>query len=96
MPWVDAETMSLFLAHTAQTFSGDFCVMVLDGAGWHRARNLCIPDTMALIPLFLRSPELNPVEHVWKYLGENTFRNSSCGSLKEIVELLTAGLNTLP
>ena len=33
MPWVDAETMSIVLAHTEQTFAGDFCLMLLDGAG---------------------------------------------------------------
>jgi len=25
MPGVDAETMAIFLAHTEQTFAGDFC-----------------------------------------------------------------------
>jgi len=31
--WVDAETMSIFLAHTEQTFAGDFCLMLLEGQG---------------------------------------------------------------
>jgi hypothetical protein len=37
MPWVDTETMSVFLRHTARRFRGDLCVMLLDSAGWHRA-----------------------------------------------------------
>lgn len=95
MPWVDTETMSRFLVHTAQTFLGDYCVMLLDSAGWHRAKDLCVPDTMALVPLLPYSPELNPVEHIWEYLRENSLRNAACGSLDEVVDLLSAGLKTL-
>lgn len=38
---------------------------MLDGAGWHTARELSVPERMRLYPLPARSPELNPVEHVW-------------------------------
>lgn len=95
MPWVDAETMSIFLSHTEQTFAGDFCLMILDGAGWHRARELRVPATMRLIPLPPYSPELNPVEHVWEYLRENTFKNFAMDSLDEVVNVLSGGLNFL-
>ena len=87
--------MSLFLAHTAQSFSGDCCVMVLDSAGWQGARDLRVPDTMALVPILPYSPEVNPVEHIWDYLRENSPRNSACGSLDQVVDLLSGGLKTL-
>ena len=32
MPWVDAEAMSIFLAHTSEMFKKEFCLMFLDGA----------------------------------------------------------------
>ena len=95
MPWVDAETMSIFLSHTEQTFAGDFCLMVLDGAGWHRSRELRVPATMRLISLPPYSPELNPVEHVWEYLRENTFKNFTLDSLDEVVNVLSGGLSFL-
>jgi hypothetical protein len=34
LPWVDTEAMSLFLAHTVAQFPNDYCLMLLDGAGW--------------------------------------------------------------
>jgi len=43
LPWVDSETMSLFLAHTAARFPNDHCLMLLDGAGWHTAAALQVP-----------------------------------------------------
>jgi len=95
MPWVDAKTRSIFLAHTEQAFAGDFCLMLLDGAGWHRARELRVPATIKLIPLPPYSPELNPVEHVWEYLRANSFKNFSLNPLDEVVDILSDGLRFL-
>jgi hypothetical protein len=95
MPWVNAQTMSIFLAHTAQEFAGDFCVMFLDGAGWHHAQDLVVPPTMRLIFLPPYSPELNPVEHVWEYLRESHFGNDALESLDEVTERLSRGFREL-
>lgn len=37
LPYADTVSMNLFLAHTAREFAGQFCVMFVDGAGWHVA-----------------------------------------------------------
>ncbi|MBM4285042.1 MAG: hypothetical protein FJ128_07315, partial [Deltaproteobacteria bacterium] len=95
MPWLDAETMSIFPAHAGQTYTGDFCSMLLYGAGWHRAKELRAPATIKLIPLPPYSPELNPVEHIWEYLRENSFKNFSLNSLDEVVDILADGLSFL-
>ena len=71
LPSVNAKVMDLFLTHFADTLDQDaHAVMMLDGAGWHDARALTVPDnvTLALLPSY--SPELNPVERVWLYLRE--------------------------
>jgi hypothetical protein len=95
MPWVDAETMSVFLRHTARRFRGDCCVMLLDSAGWHRAHALLIPETIRLIPLPPYSPELNPVEHIWNYLRDYAFGNSTFDSLDQVEKTLCRGLKAL-
>jgi hypothetical protein len=64
LPEVKAELMSLFLAEVARRHPKDFILMVLDGAGWHKAGDLRIPAQRRLAWLPARSPELNPVEHV--------------------------------
>jgi len=68
---VDAWVMSSFLAHVAQTFRRDFCIMVLDGAGWHIAHDLEVPARMHLEFVPPHSPELNPVEPIWDYVREH-------------------------
>ena len=60
LPWVDAETMSLFLAHTAACFPNDHCLMLLDGAGWHKAAALQVPPTLHLLPLPPTAPNSTP------------------------------------
>ena len=45
--------------------------LVLDGAGYHVAADLVVPDNITLVPLPPYAPELNPVENVWEYLRGN-------------------------
>jgi transposase len=71
LPHVSTEAMSLFLAQFAATLEPDtHAVVVLDGAGWHIAKDLRVPDTVTLVRLPAYSPELNPVERIWLYLRE--------------------------
>ena len=46
LPYANAEAMSVFLEHVASDFAANWCVMFLDGAGWHIARDLRIPKTI--------------------------------------------------
>lgn len=95
LPWVDAEAMSLFLAHTAAQFRDEHCLMVLDGAGWHTALELRVPPTLHLLSLPPYSPELNPVEHLWEHLRENYIGNRVFASLDGVVHQLCTGLHNL-
>jgi transposase len=51
-------------------------MMVMDGAGWHRASDLVGPENIEIIPLPLYSPELNPVEHIREEIHEKWFNNN--------------------
>jgi hypothetical protein len=95
LPWVDTETMSVFLAHTAARFPGEDCLMLLDGAGWHRAFALRVPPTIHLLPLPPYSRELNPVEHLGEYLRENYIGNHVFSSLDAVINQLGTGLHHL-
>ena len=95
MPTVDAKIMSLFLRHTAEVFEGDYCLMFLDGAGWHQAHALVVPPTIRLLRLPPYSPELNPVEVLWKHLRENYLGNQAMTSLDEVEDRLCDALHEL-
>jgi transposase len=57
LPEASTEMMNLFLEQVSQTFSKHFIVMQVDGAGWHRAHDLVIPENIRLIPQPAYSPE---------------------------------------
>ena len=75
LPHVNTLCMQVFLDEVAARHPDDRIVMVLDGAGWHRAHALCVPPNLRLLPLPPYAPELNPVEHIWGYLKENELPN---------------------
>ena len=95
LPWSDADTMSIFLKHTASQFPEDYCIIVLDGAGWHIAHKLSVPDNMQLIFLPPYSPELNPVEHIWEHVREYDFRNDALPDLQAVEDRLMTGIRNL-
>jgi transposase len=45
-------------------------VLVLDGAGWHVATDLVVPEGIHLEFLPPYSPELQPAEHLWPLINE--------------------------
>ena len=72
LPYADAAATGLHLAEVGREVApGAHAVVVLDGAGWHAAGDLTVPDNLTLLPLPSYSPELNPVENVWEYLRQN-------------------------
>lgn len=92
LPWVSAETMSMFLAEVAQRHPSEFIFMVMDQAGWHIAGDLTVPPNMRLMFLPPYSPELIPAEHLWEALREDCFANHVFKGLDEVEAALTGGL----
>ena len=79
--------MNAHLAEIARTVApGAHAVLILDGAGWHGARNLVVPDNISLLPLPPYAPELNPVENVWAYLRANKLAITVFDSYDDIVD----------
>lgn len=95
LPWVSAETMSLFLSEVAQRHADEFIVMVMDQAGWHVAGDLVVPQNMRVVLLPAYSPELNPAEHLWEALRDDCFANHVFANLDAVETALTHGLVAL-
>jgi putative transposase len=79
--------MNVHLAEIARNVApGAHALLVLDGAGWHRARDLAVPDNISLLPLPPYAPELNPVENVWAYLRANKLAITVFDTYDDIVD----------
>ena len=95
LPQVSEQAMSIFLREVSNRHPDEFILMVMDGAGWHKAKALSVPENMALIFLPPYSPELNPVEHVWENIRENGFRNKAFNSIEAVEDQLMQSLEAL-
>jgi transposase-like protein len=95
LPSANTAMMNLFLKQVSEDFADSFIVMQVDQAGWHRSRELVIPDNMRLIQQPAYSPEVNPVEHLWEELREKYFHNRIFSSLDLLSEQLCRGLTEL-
>src|SRR3954468_17043095 len=95
LPAANTAMMNLFLAQVAKDFADSFIVMQVDQAGWHRAKDLEVPENIRLIFQPAYSPEVNPVEHLWEELREKYVHNRVFPSLDEVIEVLCQGLNHL-
>jgi transposase len=95
LPVVTAKTMSIFLEEVAQRHPREFILMFLDGAGWHRANDLAVPENMRLEALPPYSPQLNPVEHIWEGIREKWFANEVFHDLDAVEDRLVEALVAL-
>lgn len=95
LPVVTAEAMSIFLAEVARRHPEEFILMFLDGAAWHRANSLVIPENMKLEALPPYSPQLNPMEHIWDEVREKWFTNEVFDSLDGVEDRLVEALAAL-
>jgi transposase len=92
LPHVNTDCMRIFLDEISARYPGDRIVMVLDGAGWHKGKDLKLPQNMKLLPLPPYSPELNPADNIWEELREKYFHNRVFSSLDAVEDQLLHGL----
>ena len=87
LPSCNTEAMSLHLAEIAtQVAPGAHAVLLLDQAGWHLSGRLVVPETITLLPLPPKCPELNSVENVWEFMRENWLSNRIFKSYDDILD----------
>lgn len=89
---MNTQRMNDFLEQVSSKHSGDFIVMIVDGASSHRSKDLVIPENIRLLPLPAYSPELNPQEHLWDEIREKEFPNRVFDSLEGVMKQLKSGL----
>jgi len=95
---VNTQAMSAFLQEFAKAYPDEDITLVMDGAGWHKAKDLLIPANVKIVFLSPYCPELNPVERFWLHIKKELLRNkiydsidhlkdATCSLLKDISPL---------
>jgi hypothetical protein len=95
LPETNTDAMSIFLKEVSERHSDEFIIMITDGAGWHRANDLKIPENICLVNLPPYSPELNPAEHLREEIREKWFGNEVFKDMEGVEDQLVNALVTL-
>lgn len=85
--------MNCFLSHLTKQYKGHRIVLLLDKAGWHVSSKIHLPENLLLMHLPAYSPELNPVELLWREIRRKYFHNKIFSSLDEIEHTLSVALS---
>jgi hypothetical protein len=70
LPLLNSTMFQLWLDDFAQTFAASFNILVLDNGAFHTAKALQWPPNVAAVPFPPYSPELNPIERLWRDLKD--------------------------
>jgi transposase len=96
MPYADSLAMQCHLDEISENVAaGAHGVVTMDGAGWHRAHDLNIPDNLSILFIPPYSPELNPTENIWQFLRQNYLSNQVYETYEAIVDACCKAWNKL-
>lgn len=88
LPYCNTICMNVFLKELSNTYPMDRIILVCDGASWHKAKGLEIPPNIRLVFLPPATPEMNPIEQVWKEIRKCGFKNEIFLTLEKVVNRL--------
>ena len=95
MPYSNTVCMNIFLSQLSETYPNDKILLVCDRASWHRSKELEIPLNIQFFFLPPATPELNPIEQVWKEIRKLGFKNETFQTLEKVVDRLCNVIRSL-
>ena len=94
-PWCNTQCMNIFLEKLSEEYPDDEILLVCDGASWHRSKALEVPSNITLLNIPPYTPEMNPIEQIWRELRTQGFRNEVFQTLEKVVDRLGETINNL-
>ena len=88
LPRCDTECTNVFLRELSKEYPDDMILLCCDGAAWHKAKALIVPDNILLFYIPPYTPEMNPIEQIWKEIRKRGFKNEIFATLEKVVDRL--------
>ena len=88
MPLCNTNCMTVFLEQLSLQYPDDTILLVCDGAAWHKSNGLKCPRNIKLLTIPPYTPEMNPIEQIWKQLRSMGFKNETFKTLEHVVDRL--------
>ena len=80
--------MNAFLKELWKAYPKDKIILVCDGAAWHKSSGLNVPENIEIIFIPPYTPEMNPIEQIWKELRKRGFKNEIFKTLDNVIDRL--------
>ena len=93
--YCNTNCMNLFLQMLSEAYPEDIILLCCDGAAWHKSGAMNIPKNIELFFIPPYTPEMNPIEQIWKELRQIGFRNEVFATLDKVVDRLCNSINRL-
>jgi len=95
MPGVDTENFNAYLGKLGEYFRERKIILIMDQAGWHKSKELVIPENIQFLFLPPYSPELNPVEKLWEWMKKECVHNFFYDLLTDLSDAVCKEYNKL-
>ena len=95
LPWANTEMMNIYFDKINEKYRHKRLIMIMDQAGWHKSKDLKIPNNIKLVYLPPYSPELNPAERLWLWLRKHVCRNRMFESEESLMDELESSLHDM-
>lgn len=95
LPYCNTDWTNVFLCELSKEYPDDVILLCCDGAAWHKSKGLIIPDNIELFFIPPYTPEMNPIEQIWKELRKRGFKNELFASLEKVIDRLCDAINSL-
>ena len=84
LPEVNTDMMNIYMNELTKAYHDKEIVLIMDQAGWHKAKDLNVPNNITIKFLPPYSPELNPVEKLWQWVKKEVYHNIIYHTLTEL------------
>lgn len=95
MPYSNSDCMNVFLLELSKQYSDDLILLACDRAAWHTSGRLNIPANIRLFFLPPATPEMNPIEQIWKEIRKRGFKNEIFKTLNHVIDRLCDAICSL-
>jgi len=95
LPFVCTDMMNLYIQAFSEKYKDQKVILIMDQAGWHKSKDLVVPENITIIFLPPYSPELNPVERFWRFLKKEVLHNVIYNTLGDLTTALVEFYSTI-
>jgi len=95
MPYCNSDCMNVFLRELSAEYQDDLILLACDRAAWHTSGKLIVPDNIRIFFLPPATPEMNPIEQIWKEIRKRGFRNEIFQTLNKVIDRLCNTICTI-